>query len=223
MNCIGKNIVRLLMTTFIMNYGLINTTYADENDNALKVNHINKKNNKNAIEVSVGSFHPGPYAPYQINKKEWNNCHSLNFCDLNSLFGKNVGFTYIKRYYEKNNHKVDIDSSITFNSQKYRSTDNSFLMFSVVPTYRYNTKNFEERINIGIGAGLNLATSDIPSESHDNENLNSQLNLEVAYQVNKKNKSELVIGIKHRCSLFGMIGGKLRGSQWYTIGMRQWF
>ena len=40
MNCTAKNIVRLLMTTFIMNYGLINTTYADENENDLKVNHI---------------------------------------------------------------------------------------------------------------------------------------------------------------------------------------
>ena len=40
MNCIAKNIVRLLMTTFIMNYGLINTTYADENENALEINYI---------------------------------------------------------------------------------------------------------------------------------------------------------------------------------------
>ncbi len=110
MNCIAKNIVRLLMTIFILNYGLMNPTYADENDNDLKVNHINKKKNKTAIEVSVGSFHPGPYAPYQINKKEWNNCNTLNFCDLNNLFGKNVGVTYIKRIHEKNNHSVDIDS-----------------------------------------------------------------------------------------------------------------
>ena len=123
----------------------------------------------------------------------------------------------------KKNHKVDIDSSITLSSQNYGSNNKSFLMFSIVPTYRYCSKNFEERINIGIGAGLNLATSDIPSESHDNENLNSQLNLEIAYRINKKTRSDLVIGVKHRCSLFGIIGGKLRGSQWYTFGMRQWF
>ena len=134
MNCVAKKIVRLLMTTFIMNYGLINPTYGDENENTLEVNRINKKKNKTAIEVSVGSFHPGPYAPYQINKKKWNNCNTLNFCDLNNLFGKNVGVTYIKRFYEKNNHKVDIDSSITFSSQKYGSNDKSFLMFSVIPT-----------------------------------------------------------------------------------------
>ena len=36
-------IVRLLMTTFIMNFGLVNTTYADENNNDLKVNHIIKR------------------------------------------------------------------------------------------------------------------------------------------------------------------------------------
>ena len=95
-------------------------------------------------------------------------------------------------------------------------------MFSIVPTYRYNTKNFQERLNLGIGTGLNLASVDIPSESNDNENLNTQLNLEVAYQINKNNGSELVIGVKHRCSFFGIIGGKLRGSQWYTFGQRHW-
>ena len=222
MNCIGKNIVRLLMTIFFMNYGLMNPTYGDENENTLEVNRINKKENKTAIEVSVGSFHPGPYAPYQINKKEWNNCNTLNFCDLDNLFGKNFGVTYIKRLYEKHNHKVDIDSSITFSSQKYGSNNKSLLMFSVVPTYRYYPKNIEERINIGIGTGLNLVSRDIPSESNDNENLNTQLNLEIAYRINKKTSSDLVMGIKHRCSLFGIIGGKLRGSQWYTIGLRQW-
>ena len=210
------------MTTFIINSGLINTTYADENENTLEVNRINKKKNKTAIEVSVGSFHPGPYAPYQINKKEWNNCNTLIFCDLDNLFGKNVGVTYIKRFYEKHNHKVDIDSSITFSSQKYGSNSKSYLMFSIIPTYRYYPKNIGGRFNLGIGTGLNLASGDIPSESNDNENLNTQLNLEVAYQVNKENKSELVMGVKHRCSLFGVIGGKLRGSQWYTIGLRQW-
>ena len=211
------------MTTLILNYGLIYPTLSEEKDNALGVNHINKKKNKTAIEVSGGSFHPGPYAPYQLNKKKWNNCNTLNFCDLNNLFGKSVGVTYIKRFHEKNNHKIDIDSSITFSSQKYGSNNKSFLMFSVIPTYRYNTKYFKERLNLGIGAGLNLASRDIPSESNDNENLNTQLNLEIAYRINKKTRSDLAIGVKHRCSLFGIIGGKLRGSQWYTVGMRQWF
>ena len=222
MNCIAENIVRVLMTIFILNYGLMNPTYGDEMENAIEVNRINKKKNKTAIEVSAGSFHPGPYAPYQINKKEWNNCNTLNFCDLENLFGENVGVTYIKRFYEKHNRKVDIDSSITFSSQNYRSTQNSFLMFSIVPTYRYYLKHFEERINLGIGTGLNIASGDIPSESNDNKNLNTQLNLEVAYQINKTNRTDLVIGVKHRCSLFGMIGGKLRGSQWYSVGLRQW-
>ena len=60
MNCIAKNIVRLLMTIFILDYGLMNPTYGDENENTLKVNRINKKKNKTAIEVSVGRFHPCP-------------------------------------------------------------------------------------------------------------------------------------------------------------------
>ena len=210
------------MTTFILNYGLIYPTLSEEKDNALELNHINNKKKKNALEVSVGSFHNGPYAPYQLNKKKWNNCNTLNFCDLNNLFGKSVGVTYIKRFHEKKNHKIDIDSSITFSSQEYRSTDNSYLMFSIVPTYRYYSKNFDERLNLGTGVGLNLASRDIPSESKDNENINTQLNLEIAYRINKSNRSDMVIGIKHRCSLFGIIGGKLRGSQWYTIGLRQW-
>ena len=95
-------------------------------------------------------------------------------------------------------------------------------MFSIVPTYRYYPKNIGGRLNLGIGTGVNLASRDIPSESNDNENLNTQLNLEIAYRINKKTRSDLVIGVKHRCSLFGIIGGKLRGSQWYTIGLRQW-
>ena len=72
-------------------------------------------------------------------------------------------------------------------------------MLSIVPTYRYYPKKFVERINLGIGAGLNLASRDIPSEYNDNEYLNTQLNLEVAYQLNKKYRTDLVIGIKHRC------------------------
>ena len=96
-------------------------------------------------------------------------------------------------------------------------------MFSIVPTYRrYFLKNNKARLNVGIGAGVNVATNDIPSESHGNENLNTQLNLEVAYRINKSNRIDMVIGIKHRCSLFGIIGGKLRGSQWYSVGFRQW-
>ena len=210
------------MTTFILNYGLIYPTLSEEKDKALGVNHINKKKPKTAIEVSGGSFHPGPYAPYQLNKKKWNNCNTLKFCDLNNLFGKSVGVTYIKRFHEKNNHKIDIDSSITFSSQKYGSNNKSFLMFSVIPTYRYNTKHFKERINLGIGTGINMVFGEIPHGYKVNENINAQLNLEVAYRINKANRNDLVIGIKHRCSLFGMIGGKLRGSQWYTIGLRQW-
>lgn len=96
-------------------------------------------------------------------------------------------------------------------------------MFSIVPTYRYYPKNIGGRLNLGIGVGLNLASRDIPSESKDNENLNTQLNLEIAYRINKKTSSDLVMGIKHRCTLFGIIGGKLRGSQWFTIGLRKWY
>ena len=211
------------MTTFFLNYGLINTSYGLENEKALEVNHINKNKNKTAIEISVGSFHPGPYAPYQIKKKEWNNCNTINFCNLSNLFGKNIGLTYIRRYYEKNNHHVDIDSSIKFNSQKYRSKQHNFLMFSVVPTYRYYTKQFDERLNLGVGAGINLASGDMPSEYQNNKKINTQLNLEVAYRINKTNRSDLVIGVKHRCSLYGLIGEKYRGMNWYTIGFRKWF
>ena len=184
-----------------------------------------KKNsiiNRNAIEISIGKFHPGPYAPYQIDKEKWNKCNTLNFCNLKNLFGKNIGLTYIKRYYEKKNHKIDIDSSIILNSQKYRSTKNNFFIISVIPTYRYETNKLDKRITLGVGAGISIASGEIPLESNDNENLNTQLNLEIAYRINKKTSSEIVMGIKHRCSLFGVIGGKLRGSQWYTIGIRQW-
>tara|TARA_E500000331_G_scaffold297610_1_gene296996 strand:- start:44 stop:313 length:270 start_codon:yes stop_codon:yes gene_type:complete len=89
------------------------------------------------------------------------------------LSGRNIGLKYINGIYEKNNHKVDIDSSITFSSQKNGSNNKSVLMFSVIPTYRYNTRNFKDRLTLGIGTGLNLASRDLPSESNDNENLNT--------------------------------------------------
>ncbi len=75
---------------------------------------------------------------------------------------------------EKKNHKVDIYNSITFNSQKYRSNDKSFLIFSIVPTYRYYIKHIDDSGNLGIGAGINFFSGDRPSESHDKETLNSQ-------------------------------------------------
>ena len=60
--------------------------------------------------------------------------------------------------------------------------------------------------------GLNLACGDVPTDSNDNENLKTQLNLEIAYRINKTNKSDMVIAIKDKWSLFGIIEGKHRGS-----------
>ena len=37
------NTVKIVMTSFLLNYGLINPTYGFENDNALKDNPINNK------------------------------------------------------------------------------------------------------------------------------------------------------------------------------------
>ena len=84
---ININKILLLVTTFILSYELISPTYGFENKNNSEINNINTKKNKTAIEVSLGSFHPGPYAPYQLNKKKWNNCNTINFCNLNNLFG----------------------------------------------------------------------------------------------------------------------------------------
>ena len=57
------------MTTFILNYGLIYPTLSEEKDNALEVNHINKKEKNTTIEVSVGRFHPVHKLPTRSIKK----------------------------------------------------------------------------------------------------------------------------------------------------------
>ena len=174
MKRITIKLVKFLVSIIILNNGIINPNYAESADERFNVNNIKRYKIRHAIELSAGSFHRGPYAPYQIDKNTWNKCNTLNFCNLNNLFGKNIGLTYINRLYENNSHRVDIDGSITFNSQDYRSTRKNFLMLSIVPTYRYYPKNYEERINLGIGAGINLSSRVIPSKSNDNENLNTQ-------------------------------------------------
>ena len=222
MKLISIKIVRFVMTILILNYGLIHPTLSEENDNALKVNPINTKKNKKAIEISFGSFHPGPYAPYQMSKKKWNDCNSMNLCNLNKLFGNAVGVKYIKRYYKNMNHNLDIDTSLTFGNQDYKSKSQDFIMFSIVPTYRYKISRIVRNPTIGIGAGLNLANNEIPSESKGNENLNTQFNIELGFEFNKKDKSEIILALNHRCTLFGAIGGKYSSSQWYTFGLRKW-
>ncbi len=56
-------------------------------------------------------------------------------------------------------------------------------MISILTTYKHYPKNFEE-----------------------------SLNLEISYRINKTNKSDMVKVIKHRWSLFGIIGEKHRGN-----------
>ena len=134
----------------------------------------------------------------------------------------------------KGNHKLDIDKIFSFNIQSPKLTDGNkiksikggssraFGMISYVPTYRYNFTKFSNRFSIGAGAGLNIAIGQVPSELPNNDPLNSQVNMEIEYHLPRVEKrSSVVLSLQHRCNLFGVIGGKLKGRQWYTIGFRQ--
>ena len=45
---------------------------------------------------------------------------------------------------------------------------------------------------------------------------------EIGYGLDKSNSIDLVLNLQHRCTLFGLFEGKLRGRQWYTMGIRKW-
>ncbi len=220
MNNIISNTIKIIVINILLNNMAITKTYASHVNTTKPTNKVEES--RNAIEINIGKFHLGPYAPYQIQKKRWNKCNTLYFCETEKLFGSVFGIKYIKRYFKSNKNNVDIDSSIILGSQNYKSTENDFAMLSIVPTYRRRLIYLDNKVQLGIGAGLNLAIGDIPFEGNDNTALNTQLNLEIGYRLKEKEKLDLTASIQHRCTLFGLIGGDFRGSQWYTVGIRKW-
>ena len=146
----------------------------------------------------------------------------MNLCNINKVFGNNIGAKYIKRYIQKNNHNIDIDTSLTYGSQNYKKVNRNFFMLSIIPTYRYKLNN---KTTLGIGTGMSISSAKIPSESRKTGKINSQINLEIGFQFDKKDikkKTELVLALNHRCTFFGIIGGSYSSSQWYMIGIREW-
>ena len=178
------------------------------------------------MEILIGSFYNGNYLPYNLRDNDWNICNSITFCKVKDLLnGELIGVKYINQINRKNNHSIDIDSSIIIGRQKSNTLKRDrriFRLISLVPTYRYYFPKETMKFNFGIGVGASLALDKIPSESPVHTPINSQVNMEIGYNFTNLEKTSLVLNIQHRCTLFGMIGGKLRGRQWYTIGIRKW-
>ena len=196
--------------------------------NESKYNKYFERND--AIELMIGSFHPGPYAPYELKTNSWRSCNSMTLCSKSGIYGNLIGLRYIKGINIKNTY---LDYSLIYGSNSpiiknnkiysYKGGQNkNFFLFSIVPTYRKYFNGSLKNFNIGIGGGINMAINKIPTEVNSNQNINSQVNLEIGYNLSNKSKTDLIFNLQHRCTFFGAIGGKMRGRQWYTIGLRKW-
>ena len=135
--------------------------------------------------------------------------------------------------YLNEKHRIDLDSSFSIGQQsrsiaskksKRISEDvqKNFSVISIVPTYRYLFSHKNLNYNFGVGAGLSIAIPYMPSENTTNTPINTQIKLEFGHQLKTIENTDIVLGLNHRCTLFGLIGGQPRGRQWYTIGIRKW-
>lgn len=206
-----------------------------EENNSIENSHTSGKIKERYVEYMFGRFYNGPYFPYEIRNKKFNSCNAINVCKMDKrLYGSSFGIRLIDEVRRKGKHRLDLDKIFSFNIQSPRLTDENkiksikggspraFGMISYIPTYRYNFSKLSNRFSFGLGAGLNLAIGEVPSELPDKDPLNSQVNMEIEYHLpTRPKKSSIVFGLQHRCNLFGIIGGELKGRQWYTIGFRQ--
>lgn len=174
-----------------------------------------------AIEFSAGTFTPAGYGPDSRNG--W--CTALTLCSEEDLFGSVFSLTYVRRLRNNNQHNLDLDVSGYVGIQSVDGPSRTFGMLSIVPTYRLRLPRRLSFLTAGIGAGINVAIGDMPSED-PNVPVNSQLNLELALTPRMDSKFEITFALEHRCTLFGLLNtkdGSLSGSQWYTVGLRRWF
>ena len=229
----------IFLTIFLSSIFLINSEAIGKEPLTFKSEYFKekgklgiRKQSKSAFEVFTGSFYKGTYAPFSIRKNEYNSCNSFTFCNFKkNLSGKLIGARYIKRIASNKSNYFDIDTILLFGKQPLISSKNTlysndykktFTLISFIPTYRYYFPNESKNSNIGVGVGLNIALNPLPSERENTYPLNSQVNLEFAHNISKVENIDLVFNLQHRCTLFGLIGGKLQGRQWYTLGLRKW-
>ena len=201
----------------------------------LKNNNVIYNKSTSAIEFFTGTFYKGKYTFKSKRDNSWNTCNSMTFCDIDkNMFGTLYGMKHTKRYFKFSKSTIDIDNSILYGTQSPQLSETnkilnykggeqkSFFLLSVIPTYRYYIPVKDTYLNLGIGGGLNYAINQIPSEYPTSNKLNSQINFEIGYGLDKSNSIDLVLNLQHRCTLFGLFEGKLRGRQWYTMGIRKW-
>ena len=203
------------------------------------VNNQRNKNNykNNAFEFNIGTFYKGAYAPYQLKENKWTLCNAMFLCNIhNENYGYLIGINYINRIFKNRLDKIqlylDKEIKIGFQSPKLSEKNRlisydggskkSFITFSVIPMFRYYFPINKKNINIGVGGGFNYAVNQIPSELPDKNSISTQINLEIGYELSKKSKTDMVLSLKHKCTFFGLIGGELKGRQWYSIGLRKW-
>ncbi len=148
-----------------------------------------------AIEFSAGTFTPAGYGPDSANG--W--CTALTLCSDDPLFGSVFSLTYVRRLRHHNQHNLDLDVTGYVGTQSVDGPTRTFGMLSIVPTYRIRLPGKLSFLTAGIGAGLNVALGDMPSED-PNVPVNSQLNLELALTPSANSKFERTVALSSACS-----------------------
>lgn len=190
---------------------------------------------RQAIGVQVGRFVYGKYAPNANN--HFSSCTAITFCSQNGLFGHNLSLTYTRRLWIGGSNHLDVDLGMAIAEQAVKfdqgrvaslsgGPSTTVAQFTVVPTYRRRLPKPLKAVTLGAGLGLNLSSTAVPAEQPYNIPLNTQFNLEIAVKPMQQRSLEVVAALQHRCSFFGLLNqqdGRYSGSQWYSIGIRQWF
>lgn len=190
---------------------------------------------RHAIGVQVGRFVFGKYAPNANNN--FSTCTAISFCSEKGLFGSILSLTYTRRLWQRESNQVDADVGVAFAEQSVQLDNGqvtaisggpatTVALLTLVPTYRLRLPKPFKAVSLGAGLGLSLATARVAAEQPYEIPLNTQLNLEIAIKPALNRGLEVVAALQHRCSFFGLLNqqdGRYSGSQWYSLGIRQWF
>ena len=197
---------------------------------------------RNAVGISYGMFTSGFWSPLQpingISDWEYNSCNTFFFCSNDGLFGGLVNINYTRRLLISSRHALDLDTSVGIGWQSpellwseslgrdyvknYHNGRRKFFgLISLMPVYRYRVF---EWLSLGFGGGLDYAAGGIPADTRG-QDFNSTFKFELAIKPLENAPVEMTFGIEHRCAFFGMLNesGENSSSNWYSLGVRQWF
>ena len=94
-----------------------------------------------------------------------------------------------------------------------------------------NPRNFTKDIHktvddksYGGGPGMLMMVEPLVEAIHSikdlqsKKELNSQINLEIGYQIFPSKKTDIVLNLQHICNFLGVFDGQIKGTHWYSIG-----